>query len=179
VFAELLAYKNNKAQPLSSKNRVLFQGDSCFPLSPNTDYQIDSKDQLRCVLKCLGNPTESLGTWSDENEVVIKKYLQSILKTRPLDSYFTKEVKSEFMEILRQMLTFNPHKRPTAAQLLQNPMFDSIRNPSNEKPASHKITMDIDGEGVFDYVKLTDSVYTLADYKAFLIEEQAKLKCNL
>ena len=42
------------------------------------------------------------------------------------------------------MLEFNPKNRPKASQLLNHPIFKSIRNEKVEKGALHRIHLDID-----------------------------------
>ena len=42
------------------------------------------------------------------------------------------------------MLEFNPYYRPTARELLNNPIFDKIRVKRMEQPAPKKIVIDID-----------------------------------
>ena len=42
------------------------------------------------------------------------------------------------------MLQFNPYHRPTAKELISNPIFDNIRYDINEADASHNIHVDID-----------------------------------
>ena len=49
------------------------------------------------------------------------------------------------------MLSFNPDKRLTAEQCLQNKIFDPIRLPLLEKPSPYKIECKIDEQDIFDY----------------------------
>lgn len=53
-------------------------------------------------------------------------------------------VNPEVKELLKQMLTFNPNDRPSAKQLLQNKIFDRIREPTNEENAPFKINLELD-----------------------------------
>ena len=39
----------------------------------------------------------------------------------------------DLVDLVSQMLEFNPHFRPTALELLGNKIFDQIRNPKIEK----------------------------------------------
>ena len=50
------------------------------------------------------------------------------------------------------MLEFNPYFRPTASQLLENPVFDKIRSKENEIVAQKTIKLQMDLEKyAFDY----------------------------
>ena len=40
------------------------------------------------------------------------------------------------------MLEFNPYFRPSAEELLRNPIFDHIRQPNLERMASEKLTIE-------------------------------------
>jgi hypothetical protein len=48
------------------------------------------------------------------------------------------------LKILEKMLEFNPFFRKESVDLLKNNVFDKIRIPKNEKPASEQIIMEID-----------------------------------
>ena len=52
----------------------------------------------------------------------------------------------EVLFLLEQMLQFNPYFRPKAAELLKNPIFDTIRIPANEGKGNHKIVLNFDRE---------------------------------
>jgi len=54
------------------------------------------------------------------------------------------ETSNELLDILEQMLEFNHYYRPTARELISNPIFEKIRIESIEEPAPHKIVIDID-----------------------------------
>jgi len=74
------------------------------------------------------------------------------------------------------MLEFNPYFRKNASELLQSPVFDKIRNPEWEKPASSKIFLQVDKDGVYDYENEQFLQYDLEDYKKMLKEEAKKIK---
>ena len=73
------------------------------------------------------------------------------------------------VDLLRQMLEFNPHFRPTAKECLSLPLFDSIRMPNLEMPASFKINFDIDNDEdmQLDYEYLAEHCDSV-DHKAQL-----------
>ena len=50
----------------------------------------------------------------------------------------------KILDVLEQLLQFNPFFRPTARELLKHKIFDSIRQPLIEKPAPRKIRMECD-----------------------------------
>ena len=62
------------------------------------------------------------------------------------------------LNLLSDLLAFNPQFRPTAKECLKNPIFDDIRVPGLEKSAPYKINIDVDRhEYQFDYENLTNS----------------------
>lgn len=90
------------------------------------------------------------------SELGVSKYLKKIQ-----DSYKFKECKlsqiypntnREILDLLQQMLEFNPYFRPTAKECLQNRIFDEIRVPGLEAAAPFKINIECDrNEYQFDY----------------------------
>lgn len=78
-------------------------------------------------------------TNEDENEYCREAMaLAKKNKAEKLSQVFSK-TDSELLNILSEMLQFNPHLRPTSDQLLKREFFDEIRVPCNEKKAPHKI----------------------------------------
>ena len=53
--------------------------------------------------------------------------------------------------ILSNLLSVNPYFRWTPKECLAHPMFDDIRDPSNEVSCNNKIYLPIHQEGAFDY----------------------------
>ena len=120
----------------SSKCETLFAGTSCYPISPlrATDDQSDeaSVDQEDQLLKILGivdtYPTDKTDVQSSYllqmiNQLEEKKSLASMFKDAPRD----------YVKLLEVMLSFDPKERLSAKELLQNPIFDPIRNKSMER----------------------------------------------
>lgn len=77
------------------------------------------------------------------------------------------------------MLQYNPYFRPTAKQLLQNKIFDSIRVPANEKKGPHKFVLNFDAnEYKYDYVN--DKLHikeseVISSFKELILDEVCKL----
>ena len=80
------------------------------------------------------------------------------------------------LEILEEMLQFNPDFRSNARHLINNKVFDSIRQPEQEEDAPYQIQLEIDGADSFDYDIQASTKYELADYKKMLIEEISIIK---
>ena len=69
--------------------------------------------------------------------------LYNIPSFRPLETLFPNQVELEFIEILQELLVFNPSDRKTAKDLLSNPIFNSIRKPTNEEGANFQVQITI------------------------------------
>ena len=65
------------------------------------------------------------------------------------------------------MLEFNPSKRPTAQEALEDPYFDDIRLPEQERFDTQIINLPVDDEGKSDL--------PIADLKRMIIDEITKL----
>ena len=57
--------------------------------------------------------------------------------------YLYHEIDPLMLDILEQMLQFNPYFRPTTKELLLHPLFDKIRT-EKEVIASNKVVIDVD-----------------------------------
>ena len=55
-------------------------------------------------------------------------------------------IDAALLDLLKQMLTFNPYLRPSAKELLQNPYFDEVREKSLEDHKPLKLLLDVDKE---------------------------------
>ena len=76
------------------------------------------------------------------------------------------------------MLEFNPGFRPTARDLLNHKVFDSIRNKKFEAEAPYQIHQEIFQPGVYDYENDVELLYNEADYKDLLYEEIRQFKAQ-
>lgn len=77
------------------------------------------------------------------------------------------------------MLQYNAYFRPSAKQLLQNKIFDSIRVPVNEKKGPHKFVMNFDlNEYKYDYTNDKLDVNeddATSKFKELILDEVCKL----
>ena len=143
----------------------LFPGHTCFPLSPGASQNPDDdikefasdklkNDQLSKIFEVIGTPTspEDLDFIKQENAI---KYIKSFPPRSKLDlqeKYPGTDTLG--LELLNQMLEFNPNKRTSAAEALLNPYFDEVRIPEQEtfEPLAVDLTFD-DEELSVDDVK--------------------------
>ena len=105
------------AKGASPKDRYLFRGDSCFPLSPfkqkdgSKEENVSKDDQLRVILKTLGKQkNKDLSYITDFNA---HKYATELRSTdRKIN--FEKEfplTNASIARVLQNMLEFNPYFR--------------------------------------------------------------------
>jgi len=153
-------------------NRYLFPGSSCFPISPCDEMKnqkggekeesmniVSQNDQLIKILEIVGGQDErDLSFILDQGVIDYQKRIQKdIPKGSQLNKLFEKS-NENLLNLLCEMLEFNPQFRPTAKECLKNPIFDDIRVPGLEKSAPYKINIDVDrNEYQFDYENLTNS----------------------
>lgn len=69
------------------------------------------------------------------------------------------------MDLLKQMLEFNPKFRITAKQALKSPVFDDIREPYFEQPCSKPIMQEIHDPKSFCYETGEFVSYKISDLK--------------
>lgn len=138
ILSEMIScteqYSKNGVDP---EDRFLFTGTSCFPLSPCDKGKSASKkknvvsknDQLNCILNILGAQDQIDTSFITDESAV--NYV-TMLKGNPQKIDFKKEfpfTSPEVLEILENLLEFNPYLRKSPADLLKSSIFDNIRKP--------------------------------------------------
>ena len=74
------------------------------------------------------------------------------------------------------MVQFNPQNRSNAGQLLKRKVFNRYRKTELEKPAPYKIFLEIDQEGVYDYVNVKCLKYNMANFRKMMEKEVVLMK---
>ena len=69
------------------------------------------------------------------------------------------------VDLLRDMLEYNPCFRTTAAKCLKNKIFDKIRVPMFEKPAPFEVTQKIYGPNTYDYDECESLKFKMPELK--------------
>lgn len=115
----------------------LFPGGTCYPLSGDGEMNKDEKlDQLSVIFRVIGTPSkediESLGKAID--------YIASLgqITGKSLESMYP-AADPAALDLLSQMLQFNPRKRCTAEQALDHHFFSSIRRQELECSAAEPL----------------------------------------
>ena len=68
------------------------------------------------------------------------------------------------MEILESLIQVNPFFRPTAFELLKNPIFDPFRDKHKEYCPFEKLMTPVDSDEAFDYVNGKSHIFKTQDY---------------
>lgn len=129
IFGELLSINSEEPNFSVSKRRPLFQGNSCFPLSPaqrpmvekddpilldnHYEFPIDRKDQLKIILNTIGTPQDEMDV-SFISDKQAEEYIK-IYANKPGINMEEKYPNSspEALDLLSKMLKFNPYFRIT------------------------------------------------------------------
>ena len=135
-------------------DRYLFQGLSCFPISPknpndeDADYEVDQLVKIMHRFKKRIQPKLDFAFISGDDELSYQKEVFSNVLKQPemkqLEDYFRGKIRDDLLQIMMDMLEYNHYFRPTADELLQYPIFDSIRIPENEVTAPYKLVINLD-----------------------------------
>jgi len=137
ILAELLSMQEGSVAGYEDR-KPLFPGGTCYPLSGDLD-KIKSEerlDQLSVIFGIIGFPSqEDIASIGNANE-----YINSMKKTkgRPLENIFP-AADPAAVDLLKQMLQFNPNLRCTAEQALEHHFFKGVRQKEMEPAASEPL----------------------------------------
>ena len=170
IFAELMMMIKENS-PTFMERTPLFPGKSCFPLSPpgkNTvkvnefGFPNEKADQLNVIFDVIGSPDEeSMGFVTDPNAVL---YLKSLSQKKKKKINFKSKFpgsSDESLDLLQQMLIFNPNKRITVNECLEHPFFNSIRDPKKEEEATFNLEFEFEKDNNLTVEKLRSLFLTV------------------
>ena len=113
----------------------LFPGNSCYPLSPlhwNMMGDIkqmeimDPVDQMNLILEIIGSPVEEDLEFIENPSA--KDFVLNFPKKKPVVlSKIFPNVDVRLIDLLKGMLAFNPKKRPSIEEILENEIFRGLR----------------------------------------------------
>ncbi|CAD7965164.1 unnamed protein product [Amoebophrya sp. A25] len=169
IFAELLGMVKENI-PYPGSRGPLFQGGSCFPLSPDRKQQQDkyksssNRDQLNMIFNILGTPDERAIQNLEKEDT--RRYVRCFKQRKavPLNEIDRfKNASPECLDLLQKMLVFEPSERISVDEAVHHPVFKGIRKPEEETVAPAKIVLDFEAEPELDEARLR---------KYFLLEIQ-------
>ncbi|XP_031110394.1 mitogen-activated protein kinase 7-like [Ipomoea triloba] len=136
IFGEILGRK------------PLFQGSECL-------------NQLKLIINVLGTQPEADLRFIDNSKA--KKFIRSLPFSRGIHfSSLFPQADPLALDLLQQMLVFDPSKRITVAEALHHPYLSDLYDPLNSPPACFPLNLDIDesiGEPVIRELMLREMLY--------------------
>merc|ERR1712196_474968 len=118
--------------PYPSNRCPLFQGGSCFPLSPDrkSDKNRSSaqKDQLNMIFNIIGTPSDNTIEKLEKEDT--KKYVRCFkarksVSLRDIDRF--KAASDDCIDFMDKCLIFDPTKRMTIDDCINHSVFNKIR----------------------------------------------------
>lgn len=130
IMAELLSMQEGNV-PGYQDRTPLFPGGSCFPLSGETASVNDERlDQLSVIFGVIGTPTkEEIAALGKANEYIKKLEFK---KPKKLEELYPASDPIA-LDLLKQMLKFNPKNRCTAEEALEHKFFQGVRQKELER----------------------------------------------
>ena len=131
ILAELLSMQEGSV-PGYQDRTPLFPGGTCYPLSGAEGGSNERRDQLSVIFGVIGTPSpEDIAAIGKANEYI--KTLGSIKSKKLEDLYPAADPVA--LDLLKQMLRFNPDRRCTAEQALEHDFLKSVRKKEMERTA--------------------------------------------
>lgn len=179
IFGELLTMAPNNTTS-SLQRRPLFQGNSCFPLSPSkrpmiekddpmladhhSEFPIDRKDQLKMIFNVMGTPQDDMDI-SFISDSQAEEYIQvfSNKKGVSLEEKYPHS-SSEAIDLLQKMLCFNPFFRISVDECLNHSFFASVRDLDKENSSAKEIAFAFENEGDLSEKRLRELILEEVDY---------------
>ena len=127
---------------------ALFEGESCFPMSPNVNLQtISQNDQLLKILTALTPADDEFDFATDDYSKVFLQKALEFTRNHPSDSQYStikSAVDPKAFEVIDILLKVAPQSRGTITEAMNHPLFDKVRQPETEIEANFKIETKVD-----------------------------------
>ena len=135
---------------------MLFNGDSCFPMSPieqsgESDqemdkYNVSSNDHLLEIISGLNLKEKDGRCYKNlESYDYLKRLFKSLdITNTDLLEERHKGMAKDMKEMISRFLQFDCSQRPKLAQVLDHPMFKEIRQKQCEAPSLKYISISVD-----------------------------------
>ena len=136
IFAELLFMLKESQCPCQDR-RAFFPGKTGFPFSGEGAWTYrNQSDQLNMIFDILGTPSESDVYCIDDDDG--REYVSSLMRkpARPLTEKFA-FADPQAVDLLKQLLMFNPSKRVTAQQALNHSYLKDVRDSKMNMESMH------------------------------------------
>lgn len=139
IMAELLSMQEGNV-PGYQDRTPLFPGGSCYPLSGGETVSVNDErlDQLSVIFGVIGTPSEeeidALGKANEHIKTLEFKEPKKLEELYPASDPIA-------LDLLRQMLKFNPKSRCTAEEALEHRFFQGVRQKELEKVATEALVI--------------------------------------
>ena len=157
------------------------EGDLKPSLSTEDDFNLETIDnQLTTIIGVLGKQTDSDLCFIKDSltkEHFFKVQNQAIPTESDRLENRLAHVEEELLQLIKRLLKFNPDDRLSAEAALKLPLFDKIRDPVLEQPASSTVQIECDD---FDAsqaqtASADESLKEIVEYKKLFIKELLRL----
>jgi len=137
-------------QPPETQRKCLFPGKYCFPLSPNKQSELDEEgipdtrgDQLEVIFEMIGTPDALETSFITDSKAL--SYLERFKPQKAVDlKMLYPKSDPQGLDLMKQMLSFNPYFRPTVDECLKHPYFEEVTQFSTAVNANGIVDMELE-----------------------------------
>lgn len=152
VIGEIMKMiRSSDSKPIA--HGALFPGYCCYPLSPAdkdqgevNGFPFNKDDQLFYILELLGSPdpNSDLKFISDKEALEYIKSIPKHKRSRLHEMYPNADL--DGIDLLQQLLTFDPAKRISIEKCLKHPFFSDVIEEGHQLPIEKPIKIDFEND---------------------------------